>query len=90
MVERGEWSTLTPVWVDQIAPKEEGRQKSVRHGIVARPSGEGGGRDTVFDNGVDPHLRIMEIMGDMTAAASLDNLSFPLSEDGRDICLRFQ
>ena len=27
-VERGEWSNLTPVWVDQIAPKEEGHRNS--------------------------------------------------------------
>ena len=26
-VERGEWLTLTPVWVEQPAPKEEGRRK---------------------------------------------------------------
>ena len=27
-VERGEWLTLTPVWVERPAPKEEGRRKS--------------------------------------------------------------
>ena len=38
-VDRGEWLTSTPGWVDRIAPKEEGRQESYRHGIGSRRSG---------------------------------------------------
>ena len=30
-VERGEWLTSTPVWVERLAPKEEGRRKSDRN-----------------------------------------------------------
>ena len=60
MVERGEWLTLTPGWVDRPAQKEEVRRKSDGHGIGARPSGGVGGRDAVFNNGVDLQLQIME------------------------------
>ena len=68
-VEIGEWLTSTPVWVDRPAQKEEGLRKSDGHGTGARPSGGGGGRDAVLNHGVDPQLRIMERIGDMTAAA---------------------
>ena len=68
-VEIGEWLTSTPVWVDRPAQKEEGLRKSDGHGTGARPSDGGGGRDAVLNHGVDPQLRIMERIGDMTAAA---------------------
>ena len=41
----------------------------------------------VFTNGVDPQLQIMERLGDMTAAAFLDNLRCPLTSGGRETCL---
>ena len=80
--------TLNPGWVDQPAPNEEGRRKYDEHGIGARPSGGEGGRDEVFKNRVYLKLRIMEKMVEMTAAACLDNLSYPLEADGREICQR--
>ena len=86
-LERGEWLTSTPGWVDRPAPKEEGQRKSDGHGIGARKSSGVGGRDVVFNNGVDPHLRIMERLGEMTAAAHSKNLRCPLAADGREICL---
>ena len=49
-VERGEWLTSTSVWVDRSVQKEEGRQKYDGHGMGARPSGGGGGRDAVFNH----------------------------------------
>ena len=61
-VERGEWLTSTPVWVDRPAQKEEGDQKYDGHGMGARPIGRGGGRDTVFNHGVEQQLRIMETL----------------------------
>ena len=81
--------TSTPGWVDRPAPKEEGSRKSDRHGIRARPIGGGGGREAVYNNGVNPQLQIMEILGEMTAAALSENLYCPLEADGRKICLRF-
>ena len=74
--------------MDQQAQREEGRRDSNGHGIKARPSGGGGRRDVVFNNGVDPQLRIMERLGYITAAARLENLCCPLEADGREICLR--
>ena len=88
-VERGEWLTSTPVWVDRPAQKEEGSRKSDGCGMRSRPSGGGSGRDAVLNQGVDPQLRIMEILGDMTATARSKNLCIPLAADGREICLRF-
>ena len=41
-VDRGEWLTSTPGWVNCPAPKEEGRQKYDGHGIGSRPCGGGG------------------------------------------------
>ena len=35
MVERGEWLTSTPVWVEQPAPKEEGHRKLDENGLGA-------------------------------------------------------
>ena len=45
-VERGEWLTSMPVWVERPAPQEEGRRKSEGTGNGAR------------NNGVDPQLCI--------------------------------
>ena len=54
-----------------------------------RPSGGGGGRDTIFNHGIDPQLRIMERLGEMTGAAHLEKLLTPLAADCREICLHF-
>ena len=53
----------------------------------ARSSGRRGGRDAVFNHGIDPQMRIMERLGDMTGAARSENLLIPLAADGREICL---
>ena len=78
-MERGEWLTSTPVWLDRPVQKEEGRQKSDRHRIGAMPSRGGGGRDAVLDHGVDLQLRTMESIGDMAAEAHEENLCTPLA-----------
>ena len=75
--------------MDTPAQKEEGRRKSDGHGMGARPSGGGGGIDTVFNHGVDLQLRIMERLGDMTGAVLLEKIRIPLAADGREICLLF-
>ena len=49
--------------------KEEGRRKSNGHGIVARPSGRGGGRDAVSNHRIYSQLWIMERLGEMAVAA---------------------
>ena len=56
-VERGEWMTSMPVWVERTAPREEGRQKL---------EGNGNG---VRNNGVDLQLRISENLGILTQVA---------------------
>ena len=68
-VERGECLTLTPVWMEQPAPKEEGRRKSDGNVFGARQSGGGGGGGTIFNHGVDTQLRIIENLGSMILAA---------------------
>ena len=57
--------------------------------MVSRPSDGGGGRDAVFNHRLDPQLRIMERLGDMTGAERSENFCIPLAADGRDVCLRF-
>ena len=52
-LERGEWITLTPVWVERPEYKEEGMMKSDRKGFGARPSGGGGRHDTIFNHEID-------------------------------------
>ena len=42
----------------------------------------------MFNNGVDPQLQIMEILGEMTAATIFENLRYPSASDGREICQR--
>ena len=88
-VERGEWLTSTPGWVDRPAQREGVRRKSDGHGIGARLSGVGGGRDAFFNKGVDPQLQIMEILGEMMTAARSEILSTPLAAYGGEIYLRF-
>ena len=61
-----EWLNSTILWVDRPSQKEEGQMKSDRHGMGASPSCRGGGRDAVFYHGLEPQLRIMERLGDMT------------------------
>ena len=46
---------------------------------------QGGGQEAVFNNGVDPQLQIMEILGEMTAATIFENLRYPSASDGREI-----
>ena len=70
-------------------PKEEGLKKSDGHGSVSRLSSGGSGQDSVHNTGVDPHLRIMEKLEEITAASYLENLRYPLAADGREICLRY-
>ena len=53
-VERGEWLTSTPVWVERPALKEEGRQKSGGNRLEARQGGGGGGGGAVFNHGFNP------------------------------------
>ena len=43
----------------------------------------------VSNNRVDPQLRIVERLVEITAAARSDNLYIPLAADGREICLHF-
>ena len=73
--------------MDRIAQKEEGLRKSDGDGMGARSSGGGGGCDAIFNHGIDPHLYIMERLGDMTGDARLENLRIPFETDGREICL---
>ena len=84
-VEIGEWLTLTPLWVERPAQKEEGCQESDGNGFGEIPSDGGGGCDEIFNHGIDSQLQIMEIFGDMTRAACSDNLCIPLAADGREI-----
>ena len=84
-IERGEGLTSESVCAHRPAQKEEGRRKFDRHGIGARPSGGGGGRDAVFNHRVDLQLQIMERLGDMTGAARFENLCIPFAVYGREI-----
>ena len=43
----------------------------------------------MFNNGVDLQLRIMEILGDITAASRLENLRCSFATDGREMYMRF-
>ena len=79
--------TTTPGWVDWPTPKEEVRRKSDRHGSGSRMSGGGSGRDLVHNIGLDPQLRFMMKLGEITAAAHSENLRCPLAANGREICL---
>ena len=88
-VERGEWLTSTPVWVDRPVQKEEGLLKSDGNGMVAMSSGNGGGRNAIFNHGIDLQLQIMERLSDMKRATRSENLRIPLVADGREICLLF-
>ena len=55
-----------------------------------RPIDGGGGRDAVFNHVVDPHLRIMERLEDMTWAAHSKNLLIPLEADADLPTIRYQ
>ena len=88
-MERGDWLTSTPGWVDWPTQREGVRCKSDGNGIGARLSGVGGGRDAFFNKGVDPHLQIMEILGEMMMAARSEILRIPLAAYGGEIYLRF-
>ena len=68
-VERGEWLTLAPVWVEGPAQKEEQRRNLDRNGFGARPSDGGVRRDAIFNPGIDPQLHILERLGDMKVSA---------------------
>ena len=82
-LERGEWLTSTPVWVNSPEKKDEGRRKSDGHGMGEMSIGGRDGIDALFNNRVDPQLRFMERLGDMTAATLSENLRTPFVADGR-------
>ena len=50
-VERGEWLTSVPAWVERPAPREEGRRKAE------------GTRNGARNHGFDPQLHISETLG---------------------------
>ena len=87
--ERGECITLTPVWVERPAPKEEGRRKLDGNGFGARQSSGGGGGDKISNHGIYKQLRIIDNLGSIVLAAHLENLRLPLGAYGREICLCF-
>ena len=64
-VERGEWLTYVPAWVERPAPWEEGRRKSDGTGNGAR------------NHGVDPQLHISKNLGAITKIARQENLRLP-------------
>ena len=88
-VERGEWMTSITVWVEQPAPREEGRQKSEGNGTGALQGGRVVVEGTVYNHGVDPQLQISEKFGILTQAAHTEDLCLPVGADGRDVCLRY-
>ena len=88
-VERGEWMTSMPVWVERPAPREEGSRKSERKGTGAQQGGRGVVEGTVYNHGVNLQLRISENLGILTQAARTENLCLPMWADGREICLRY-
>ena len=53
-LERGECVTSTPVWLDRPAQKEGGCRKYDGNDMGASPSGRVGGRNELFNHGVDP------------------------------------
>ena len=76
-IERGEWLTYMPAWVERLAPREEGRRKS-----------EGTGNGSL-NHGVDPQLCISKNLGIIIKFARQENLRLPIGADGREICLRY-
>ena len=65
-IERGEWLTSMPSWVERPAPQEEGRRKS--------EGTENGARN----QGVDPQLHISKKLGTITKFARQENLRLPI------------
>ena len=74
-VERGEWTTSIPAWVERPATREEGCRKL---------KGTGNG---AWNYGVDPQLRISKNLGILKQVSRQENLRFPMGDDGREICL---
>ena len=89
-VERGEWLTSMPLWVERPAPREEGRQKSGLNRIGAQQDGRGVREGTVFSHRVDLQLRISNNLGIMTKVACTENLRLPVGAYGREICLQYR
>ena len=73
----------TPVWVERPTPKEKGVWKSDRNGSRYRIGGEGGGRDTIQNIGVDLQLQVMEIFRQLMTGAHFENLLCPMAVDDR-------
>ena len=86
-IERGEWLTTTPVWVDRPAPKEEGLIKLDRSRNGTRLGI--GVRCPVQNSGFEAKLRVMDIFGELITVSCKENLCCPLSADSREICLRY-
>ena len=76
-VERGEWLTSMPAWVERLAPRKDGRRKSEGTGNGAR------------NHGVDSQMRISKNLGIITKFARQEKLRLPMGDDGRKICLRY-
>ena len=58
--------TSMPVWVEQPAPREEGRRKSEVNGNGARQGGRGVVEGTFYNHGIDLQIQIGENLGILT------------------------
>ena len=86
-VERGEWITTTPVWVEILAQNSDGRRKSESGGGSWRSSsgeeksGQQRQREEERNPDVDPRLRVVEIFQDFLCEANRDGITFPKGAD---------
>ena len=61
MIDRGEWLTMTPVWVQRPFTREYG-QRNIYGSVNGTRKGIGG-RYPVQNSGVDLQLQVMERLG---------------------------
>ena len=94
-VERGEWITVPPTWIDMPAQKNDGKMRSKSGGVAGRSGscrenlGQQRQREEERNPDLDPRLRLAEIFREFFCETNRGGIRVSKGAYGREICIKF-